>query len=88
MLKYCQTVEKEQVERKEPMQRAAEGVSAVRIPRFEWTFEGEPKGCASASSKRDGGDAPLQRVCIFSYAQSGRLIRQAGWHRRIFPVPA
>ena len=35
------------------MQRAAVGVSAVRIPRFEWTFEGEPKGiCRVGKTER------------------------------------
>ena len=53
MLKYCQTVEKEQVERKEPMQRAAVGASAVRIPRFEWTFEGELNGVCRVSETEE-----------------------------------
>ena len=35
------------------MQRAAVGVSAVRIPRFEWTFEGELNGASRVSETEE-----------------------------------
>ena len=68
-------------------QRTADAENAV----YQRELNGLPRAIRKGHSQvcETELDSPLQTVSVCWYALSGRILRQAGWHRRIMiPVPA